>query len=52
MSALPPRTQTKGTYGYDSWTDLTAKRSKPDGSSKDDPGAGIMDMMKQSEYDQ
>jgi len=37
----------KGTYGYDSWIDL---KSKQTGLSKDkdkDPGAGLMDMMKQ-----
>ncbi|KAL1525211.1 hypothetical protein AB1Y20_020078 [Prymnesium parvum] len=39
----------KGKYGYDTWTDLTAKRRKIDTES--DPGAGIMDMMKQM-YDE
>ena len=35
----------KGTYGYDQWLDLTAKRAKSE-DKKDDPSAGIMDMMK------
>jgi calcyclin binding protein len=35
----------KGEYSYDSWTTLTAKRKK-DPSKKEDPSAGIMDMMK------
>ena len=37
----------KGSYGYDSWIDLTAKRPKAETDSKADPSAGIMDMMKQ-----
>jgi len=36
----------KETYGYPSWTDLTAKRAKT-AEKSDDPGAGLMDMMKQ-----
>lgn len=36
----------KGKYGYDTWTDLTAKRQKTTDIEKD-PGAGIMDLMKQ-----
>jgi len=40
----------KGEYGFDSWTDLTAKKKKKRDNSgkpqKDDPSAGIMDMMK------
>ena len=37
----------KGEFGYDSWLDLTAKRPKltDDGKEKD-PGASLMDMMK------
>jgi calcyclin binding protein len=35
----------KGEYSYDSWTQLTAKKKK-DKSKKDDPAAGIMDLMK------
>ena len=38
----------KGQYGYDNWTDLTAKRPKAEASkASSDPSAGIMDMMKQ-----
>jgi len=40
----------KGTYGYDTWTDLTAKRQKTADVDKD-PSAGIMDVMKQM-YDE
>lgn len=38
----------KGEYGsYDSWTELTAKKKKKkDKGKKDDPAAGIMDLMK------
>eukprot|EP00956_Cyclotella_meneghiniana_P030628 scaffold77778_cov54-Cyclotella_meneghiniana.AAC.4 len=37
----------KGEYSYDSWTQLTAKKKKEKGSGKkDDPAAGIMDLMK------
>ena len=37
----------KGQYGYDSWHELTAKRSKADESGKEkDPSDSIMDMMK------
>lgn len=40
----------KGEYGFDSWTDLSAKKKKKRDSAgksvKDDPTAGIMDMMK------
>ena len=36
----------KGEYGYDSWLDLTAKRPKLDGGKEKDPGASLMDMMK------
>ncbi|CAM9183871.1 unnamed protein product, partial [Phaeothamnion confervicola] len=41
----------KGEYGYDHWTDLTAKRPRAAGDSngggkKADPSAGIMDMMR------
>merc|ERR1712087_310546 len=36
----------KGQYGYDSWIDLTSKRSGAVSKEKD-PGAGLMDMMKQ-----
>ena len=35
----------KGKYGHENWMDLTAKKPKYD-ATKDDPGAGIMDMMK------
>ena len=35
----------KGEYSYDSWTQLTAKKKK-DKSKKEDPAAGIMDLMK------
>jgi len=35
----------KGQYGFDHWSDLTAKRKKT-AASKADPTAGIMDMMK------
>ena len=35
----------KGEYSYDSWTQLTAKKKKEKGK-KDDPAAGIMDLMK------
>jgi len=42
----------KGTYGYDHWIDLVTKRgitgSGADSKSADsDPGAGLMDLMKQ-----
>jgi len=38
----------KGSYGYESWMDLTAKRSAAASLGKsEDPGAGLMDMMKQ-----
>ena len=38
----------KGKYGYDNWTDLSAKRPKGEADkAAADPGAGIMDMMKQ-----
>ena len=39
----------KGEYGsYDSWTDLTSKKTKDSKmKSKSDPSAGIMDMMKE-----
>mmetsp|Transcript_6603 Transcript_6603/g.11488 ORF Transcript_6603/g.11488 Transcript_6603/m.11488 type:complete len:302 (-) Transcript_6603:223-1128(-) len=40
----------KGEYGFDSWQQLTAKKTKKRGaggkSAKEDPSAGIMDMMK------
>jgi len=40
----------KGDYSYDHWTELTAKKKKTKkaggGSNKDDPTAGIMDLMK------
>ncbi|KAL7545901.1 hypothetical protein ACHAWF_009254 [Thalassiosira exigua] len=40
----------KGEYGYDSWQQLTAKKPKKRDASgkstKDDPAAGIMDMMR------
>lgn len=37
----------KGEYSYESWTSLTAKKSRAEtAASKKDPGAGIMDMMK------
>mmetsp|Transcript_19074 Transcript_19074/g.25178 ORF Transcript_19074/g.25178 Transcript_19074/m.25178 type:complete len:319 (+) Transcript_19074:94-1050(+) len=38
----------KGEYGsYDHWSDLTAKKAKKKkGASKEDPAAGIMDLMK------
>jgi len=35
----------KGEYGYDSWTQLTAKKKKTS-EEKKDPTAGIMDLMK------
>lgn len=35
----------KGEYSYDSWTQLTAKKKK-DKSKKEDPAAGIMDLMR------
>ena len=37
----------KGQYGYDSWIDLTAKKPKLGGGKESDPGADLMDMMKQ-----
>jgi len=38
----------KGTYGYDQWIDLTAKKPKLDANGKEkDPGDSLMDMMKQ-----
>ena len=39
--------KTKGQYGYDSWTDL--KQTRQSAALDKDPGAGLMDMMKQSE---
>jgi len=36
----------KGEYGVDQWVNLTAKKSKTASSKKEDPTAGIMDMMK------
>jgi calcyclin binding protein len=40
----------KGEYSYDHWTDLSAKKKKSSSSSggknKEDPTAGIMDLMK------
>ncbi len=38
----------KGEYSYDHWTELTAKKKKSTDSKgkKDDPTAGIMDLMK------
>jgi len=37
----------KGQYGYESWTELTAKRSKTDEDGKEkDPSSSLMDMMK------
>jgi calcyclin binding protein len=36
----------KGEYSYDHWTQLTAKKKKEKGNKKDDPAAGIMDLMK------
>jgi len=38
----------KGEYSYDHWTELTAKKKKESkgGKSKEDPAAGIMDLMK------
>lgn len=37
----------KGEYGsYDSWQGLTAKKDKKKEGKKDDPSAGIMDLMK------
>ena len=37
----------KGEYGYDSWTNLTAKHKKlTEGGKEKDPGASLMDMMK------
>jgi len=42
----------KGTYGYDNWNNLTEKSGALSSqAAKDDPGAGIMDMMKQM-YDE
>jgi calcyclin binding protein len=44
----------KGAYGYDHWLDLVAKRSTlPTADAKAaeaDPGAGLMDLMKQVSY--
>uniref|UniRef100_A0A7S0Q5W8 CS domain-containing protein n=1 Tax=Coccolithus braarudii TaxID=221442 RepID=A0A7S0Q5W8_9EUKA len=37
----------KGQYGYDSWLDLSAKRSGGALAKDKDPGEGLMDMMKQ-----
>jgi calcyclin binding protein len=37
--------KTKGKYGYESWSDLVAKKPKRD-EKKNDPHASIMDMMK------
>jgi len=37
----------KGEYSYDYWTDLTAKKKKENKGTKEDPAAGIMDMMKE-----
>ena len=36
----------KGEYSYDHWTELTAKKKKENKGKKEDPAAGIMDMMK------
>ena len=39
--------QVKGSYGYDTWMDLTQKRPKLDAAkTAADPSAGLMDMMK------
>jgi len=37
--------KTKGQFGYDSWTDL--KQTRQSAALDKDPGAGLMDMMKQ-----
>ena len=37
--------QNKGEFGYDHWTDLTAKHRKEPGA-KEDPMGGIMNLMK------
>lgn len=45
------RRQVKGEYGGENWMDLTAKGRKAETKgASDDPSAGIMDMMKQSEF--
>jgi calcyclin binding protein len=37
----------KGEYSYESWQQLTAKKSREEtAAKKKDPTAGIMDMMK------
>jgi len=36
----------KGEYSYDHWTELTAKKKKENKGKKEDPAAGIMDLMK------
>ena len=36
----------KGEYSYDHWSQLTAKKKKVKSGAKEDPAAGIMDMMK------
>jgi len=36
----------KGEYSYDHWTELTAKKKKESKGKKEDPAAGIMDLMK------
>jgi calcyclin binding protein len=35
----------KGKYGYESWTELVAKKPRKE-DKKDDPQSSIMDMMK------
>ena len=38
----------KGQYGYDSWMDITAKKTRnEDAAQGADPSSGIMDLMKQ-----
>jgi len=36
----------KGEYSFDHWTELTAKKKKENKGKKEDPAAGIMDLMK------
>jgi len=42
---IHPSPQKKGEFGYEHWTDLTAKRKREPGA-KEDPMGGIMDLMK------
>ena len=37
----------KGQYGYDQWVDLVSKRPREEDGKDKDPGAALMDMMKE-----